>query len=81
MTTETTNQIDNLSDIELKAIAFDSINTVEIHKNNLKIINDELVKRAQKASTTMSGSGTGPLPKPPSPSENGIQEAEVVEQS
>jgi hypothetical protein len=40
--------LESLSLIELKALAYDQIVMVERSQNNLKVINEEMLKRQQK---------------------------------
>jgi hypothetical protein len=40
-------QLSEYTDIELKAIAYDELQKLQIAQNNIKIINDELAKRIQ----------------------------------
>lgn len=41
-------QITEYTDVELKAMAFEQIQQIEISQNNLKAINQELQKRTQR---------------------------------
>ena len=43
--------IKDLTEIELKAIAYDELAKLEVAQNNLKIINNELASRAEKTQT------------------------------
>jgi hypothetical protein len=38
----------NKTDIELKALAYDQLATIEMCQNNLKLINQELAERSKK---------------------------------
>jgi hypothetical protein len=40
-------KIEDLSDIELKAVAYDTLAAIQLHQNNLNAINGELARRAQ----------------------------------
>lgn len=49
---ETTNKtmerkLEELSDIELKALAYDTLGQLQLHQQNLNAINTELARRAQ----------------------------------
>lgn len=38
-------KLEELSDIELKALAYDTLAQIQIHQQNLQAINNELAKR------------------------------------
>lgn len=42
-------KIEELSDIELKALAYDTLAQLQLFQQNLNVINGELAKRAQAA--------------------------------
>jgi|APGre2960657373_1045057.scaffolds.fasta_scaffold373920_2 hypothetical protein len=46
-------QINQLSDIQLKAIAYDELGKIEQAQANLRVINTELANRAKAASQTV----------------------------
>lgn len=40
-------QITDLTEIELKALAYDELNKLQLAQNNLRVLNEELFKRQQ----------------------------------
>jgi hypothetical protein len=42
-------ELHKLSEIELKAFAFDQVNMIDLANHNLKVIHEELAKRAKAA--------------------------------
>jgi hypothetical protein len=46
-------QVNQLSDIQLKALAYDELAKIEQAQNNLRVINGELANRAKAGSQTV----------------------------
>lgn len=43
--------LSQLTEIQLKALAYDEMNKIEISQNNLRVLNQELNKRVQNANS------------------------------